>query len=69
MMTPRGSILVTMASDQINTMADLWGEDLTCSLYWSVDASRILRNTTAYDFVACHHRKGGIFDVKLVYHA
>jgi hypothetical protein len=73
MMTPQGTILVTMVNDLINPMAGSWDEELIRSLLWSVDANRILEIPMAplgmEDFVAWQHTKNGLFTVKSAYHA
>jgi hypothetical protein len=73
MMTPRGNILVSTVNDLINPVTWSWDEELIRSLFWSVNANRILEIPIAppgmNDFIAWHHTKNRIFSVRPTYHA
>lgn len=64
-LTPRGNILV------INPVDGRWDEALIRSLFWSVDANRILQIPIApqrEDLIAWHLNRNGLFSVKSAYH-
>jgi ribonuclease HI len=63
--------LVTTVGELINPVTGTWDEDLITSIFWSVDANRILQIPLAQgreDVVAWHFNRNGYFSVGSAYH-
>ena len=69
--TPRGNNIATRVDDLINPVDSTWDADLVQSIFWGVDASRILQipiTSGREDCVAWHYNRSGLFSVKSAYH-
>lgn len=70
-LTPRGNILVSTVNELISPIDGRWDEQLIRSLFWPVDAHRILQIPIfngREDVVAWHHNRNGLFSVRSAYH-
>ena len=70
-LTPRGNNIIRTVDKLINPVNMTWDEDLVRSIFWSVDASRILQipiTSGREDVVAWHHNRNGLFSVRSAYH-
>jgi hypothetical protein len=70
-MTPRGNNILTKVEELINPIDGRWDEDLIKSLFWEVDANRILKipiTNGREDLVAWHLNRNGLFSVRSAYH-
>lgn len=68
---PQNRILATNVNDLINPINGAWDEELVKTLFWPVDAQRILQIPTRAgreDVVAWHHNRNGMFSVRSAYH-
>lgn len=62
-LTPRGNNLVITVNDLINPVTGEWDVELITSLFWPVDAHRILQIPLTHgreDLVAWHHNLNGL---------
>jgi hypothetical protein len=69
--TCRGNNIVTTVDELINPVDHTWDVDLVRSIFWSVDANRILQipiTPGRGDCVAWHYNRNGFFSVKSAYH-
>ena len=68
---PRGNNMVKTVDELINPVDFTWDADLIHSIFWGVDASRILQipiTPGREDGVAWHYNRNGMFSVKSAYH-
>ena len=68
---PRGNNIVKTVDELINPVDFTWDADLIRSIFWGVDASRILQipiTPGREDLVAWHFNRSGMFSVKSAYH-
>jgi hypothetical protein len=70
-MTPKGSNLLQYVSDLINPIDGQWDTDLIESIFWPIDAHRILQiplTLEREDLVAWHYNKIVLFTVRSAYY-
>jgi ribonuclease HI len=70
-MTPKGNIVLQHVSDLINPIDGQWDSALIESIFWPVDAHRILQiplSPDREDLVAWHYNKIGLFTVRSAYY-
>jgi hypothetical protein len=68
---PRGNNLVTRVDELINSVDLTWDADLVRSIFWGIDATRILQIPITWgreDCVAWHFNRSGLFSVRSAYH-
>ena len=69
--TPRGRTLLTKVSELIDPLNGEWDEALIRSIFWPVDAERILEIPLYHGrevLVAWHYNRNGLFSVRSAYH-
>jgi ribonuclease HI len=69
--TPRGNNLITRVEELINPITGVWDVQLIRSIFWEVDANRILQIPLRHgreDVVAWHFTKNSLFSVGSAYH-
>jgi hypothetical protein len=68
---PRGNNIVTRVDELINPVDSTWDADLVRSIFWGVDANRILQipiTPGREDCVTWHYNRNGMFSVRSAYH-
>jgi len=70
-LTPRGNNIIRTVDELINPVNATWVVYLVKSIFWAVDAVRILQTPITHgreDYVAWHYNRNGLFTVRLAYH-